>query len=52
MKAYEHEVARRCKIPMVGVRIDGTAGPEDMFDSELISVPNNEMFLDLLCQKC
>ena len=48
---YEREVARRCKIPMVGVRIDGISGPDDMFDSELISMPNNEMFTDSLLSK-
>ena len=48
---YEREVARRCKMPMVGVGTDSTSGPDDMFDSELISVPTNEMFMDSLLSK-
>ena len=48
---YEREVARRCKMPLVGVRTDSTSGPDDMFDSEFILVPNNEMFMDSLLSK-
>ena len=48
---YEREVARRCKIPLVEVRADGTSAPNDMFDSDLISLPNNDMFMDSLLSK-
>ena len=48
---YEREVARRCKIPLVAVQADSTSGPDDLFDSDIISLPNNDMFMESLLSK-